>query len=61
MGKILINPEGDDFLNINCSLRCIHQKNGKCILKSLDTNPVLIGYDPNGKECPYFSGTPKGL
>ncbi|MBQ2678981.1 MAG: hydroxymyristoyl-ACP dehydratase [Firmicutes bacterium] len=48
-------------MNINCSLRCIHQRNGKCHLKSLDANPTLIGYDSNGKECPYFNNTPENI
>ncbi|HHU64404.1 MAG TPA: hydroxymyristoyl-ACP dehydratase [Clostridiales bacterium] len=35
--------------NINCSLDCIHEKNGKCLLKEA----VPASAIPNGK-CAYY-------
>lgn len=43
------------MVNINCSLNCIHQVDGKCTLKSIISNTNST-YTPN-EMCVYYSNT----
>lgn len=37
--------------NINCSEKCIHENNGKCILNHVSITANILGY---GSDCAYF-------
>lgn len=39
-------------MNINCSLQCQHQKEGKCKLKEFNLQNTIVG--EYKKDCPYF-------
>jgi len=39
-------------MNINCTNKCAHQTDGKCLLNELQSMTASSGY--LGFECPYF-------
>lgn len=41
-------------MDINCALKCTHQKNGKCRLSQPKSSTFLLLEEPT---CPYFEKT----
>jgi hypothetical protein len=39
-------------MDINCTHKCVHQKEGKCTLRELNT---FKAYSHHGIDCAYFS------
>lgn len=42
-------------MNINCTLGCSHQRDGKCKLRETNLNNTVVGVE--NTECPYFENT----
>lgn len=39
-------------MNINCTMGCSYQKDGKCFLEQTDTTYCITGIE--NTQCPYF-------